>query len=696
MSGEISMSDFESSAGNSFGTSTDFHKIRQRLLQEKAFFTIEKQQASEVEKKSYESIKSLIFLTRNIFSLHLSITKQFKNEQFFYNEIEVSQTNSASLSGPIQKQFHEIIQSYLSNPSAFAQSIESFLLNNSEYEQEVIFSLIPAFYSSFWSQEEYERFYQFFQNLTTFQFSFSKLFISHPSFYIFFSSFQNVLHGNLNQVFDLMIILNLVKARCFLFPSYFRNILINHPEPLNFFVNYFLHPLLTFPSLYGLVEAHDETSLVFLIKDIPNYVDAIQDILQLLQKSDEFIQVLPSESTFERIISDNTQLLYFFRTDLILLCKISGRNIDIPQNLDFFQISYRKVFSCAKTSTENDSSISLESLLRDLVIQLDISKLCQNIIETLKFALSFHASASKLALELNLDDFKHIKDQSNAPDDNQYYIQLLEDAYESRQNTRRGILSTSTTNNIFKVQILQCNRAIQFLQQIRQINCLRNWNQNELFNTLVSRAQTLFGNPSEFKAIFSLLTSTFSNFCKQISFQFSLREDMKLIYSKMTQILNLKEFRLHFPQFVEVDNKIKYMIENYSGQLLEKITDKALQTFISHPEIMDLSRYDLLTSFQENSVIPICLKIDKALNSLSHLLSFQGITEIGADQIFPLTIILYIYSNPPSICTVAEYLKRCFLSLESENPFPQTLQYNATQSFTVYEHFKNHLKDYGL
>ena len=51
----------------------DLGTLRHLLHREQAFFDIEHQQVKLFENDSFESIRSLIFLTRKVYSLHLSV-----------------------------------------------------------------------------------------------------------------------------------------------------------------------------------------------------------------------------------------------------------------------------------------------------------------------------------------------------------------------------------------------------------------------------------------------------------------------------------------------------------------------------------------------------------------------------------------------------------------------------------------------
>ena len=59
-------------------TDSELGILRQLLHREQAFFDIEQQQAKLFEKDSFNSIKNLIFQTRKVYSLHLSVLEQAK------------------------------------------------------------------------------------------------------------------------------------------------------------------------------------------------------------------------------------------------------------------------------------------------------------------------------------------------------------------------------------------------------------------------------------------------------------------------------------------------------------------------------------------------------------------------------------------------------------------------------------------
>jgi hypothetical protein len=219
----------------------------------------------------------------------------------------------------------------------FAKSIESFLNDNPNDENFIVFSLIPAIYSSFWCHEEYQNFWQLFNSLSVKQISFARLFIAHPSLHIFFSSFQeNLLKIDSDKIHDLSTILDLIKNQCFLFPSFFKNLFTTHSDPSQIFIDFFLIHILLSPSLYGLVSPYHNISFDNLIKDIPAHRKTIDSIIEILRHCDCSSQFLPVESSVEKIVSENDQYIYFLRNDLNLLSKISKRSFFLPEGNELF------------------------------------------------------------------------------------------------------------------------------------------------------------------------------------------------------------------------------------------------------------------------------------------------------------------------------------------------------------------------
>jgi hypothetical protein len=151
-----------------------------------------------------------------------------------------------------------------------------------------------------------------------------------------------------------------------------------------------------------------------------------------------------------------------------MLFEVYGSNFNLPESNQIFQISFNRSLYQQIQSQESSNSNLLEPVLRSLIIQLHISQISNDIIDTLKSALSFHEGVSHLDLELQLINFINLKEQDNKSNDNEYYISLLYESFENRKESRTQLLFNSCTKDIFKTQIYQCNQTIQFLEDKRQ------------------------------------------------------------------------------------------------------------------------------------------------------------------------------------------------------------------------------------
>lgn len=204
-----------------------FLDIRSKLLREKAFFSIETERTKKNEESSFQQIQSIIFSNRNIFSLHLSFVQQIqsKNSTSYVDINSIKNKFDENFSRNLQKFFLNCITESFQNPSKFAKEIESFLSNQPNSEDYLIFSVFPALYSSFWSVEEFDRFFQFFQYLPpNLQLSFSRILIVHPFFHVFLSSF----HDLVTKESNLKDILELFDSRSLIFPSYLKKIFLHN------------------------------------------------------------------------------------------------------------------------------------------------------------------------------------------------------------------------------------------------------------------------------------------------------------------------------------------------------------------------------------------------------------------------------------------------------------------------------------
>ena len=406
---------------------SDLGLLRQQLHREQAFFDIELQQAKLFEKDSFDSIKSLIFITRKVYSLHLSILEQF-NSQSQKNVSDVpdlsilSKTLPKDFSPTHQRTFQAAINNIISDLSKTAQVISEFIKNHPEKQNYIVFSLLPALFSCLWSQEESLRFCEFFLHLDPEVYSsISRVFLVNPSFFVFLSSIQtDAVHLISSDSPHLSSLLALFQSRSFLFPASVRQLLSRIENPTKFFIDCILTPLLKSPSLYGLVPSMENRSFENMISEIESQSSEISVLVNELKSSDSTIQMQPSEVTLASVIKAHEQLIYLFLIDTSLIQELTGLDLPSFSTEGVYPISAKKPSlsqnqdSVAPT-TKNDQEKEdpLEALLRSLVIQLDISRAGANIEDTLDSALMLHAGASRLQFELRIDEFKQ-NEETNA------------------------------------------------------------------------------------------------------------------------------------------------------------------------------------------------------------------------------------------------------------------------------------------
>lgn len=682
-------------------TDSELGILRQLLHREQAFFDIEQQQAKLFEKDSFNSIKNLIFQTRKVYSLHLSVLEQAKTgvPKEIPDFSVLSNNIPTGFSAIHQRALQTVIAKLLSNPKEFSSLLEAFLESHKEMENSVVFSLIPSLYSCLWSKEESMRFVELILALDPkYHPSFTRLLLVHPSFFVFLSSIQSEANRLLNsEKTNLSEILDLFKSITFLFPSSIHYLLSKIQNPIDFFIESILKPLLAKPALYGLVPSSEIRTFSDLCNDIDR--GKIEEIVNSLLNQINAIQMQPNESSLASVLSGKEQSIYLLNYDCKLLKDITNADIVALDEDGVYQVPIKRSFDIQQTLSkvdEEDTTDPFEALLRTLVIQLDVAHAGKDIIDTLDAALMLHAGASRLKFELRLDEFKQMKKQKNAPDDVSYYVELLTSAYEQRMKHRKATLSNSTTSDVFKVQNLQSSQAVNFLLRTRQMTFFNMWSETSVFESYEPQYNELCTNSKSFCKAYKSLITQFTQFAEEKKFSITKDQFIPIVYNRLTQKITLTLFRQNHPELVQLDEEIHNMIKENKEALYSKNSLPFLQAFKDEPQLMGLSAQHLKRAFDEDSVIPIAEWIDRALTALIHVLSFQGYKEIGADHWLPMTLILFIHVNPEKIASVAAYMHHCLLTLPDNNPISQSIEYNVTMTHSASEYFKNELQKFKL
>lgn len=673
--------------------------LRQLLHREQAFFDIEFQQAKLFEKESFDSIRNLIFLSRKVFSLHLSVLEQSKTNKITdVPDLQVILKNPANSSGDYKK-YQEILDNLIKsdNNKDLADKISSYITNHPEKENDIVFSFIPAIFSCLWSHEEMMDFINMLVQVDPKYIpSFSRLLLVHPTFFVFLSSIQADAAKILTENGGLDKILDLITSRSFFFPTTIRELFNKLDDPVKYFIDSILKPLLTNPSIYGLVPSSETKSFEYLLPAIEENTSKISELVQTLKERMNTILNLPLESNVSNILANNNCVVYLLKDDAKIFSEITGTEITVPDSDIVIQIPIlHHIAAQRRTSTEIESAADpFEAIIRALIIQLDVSRIESDIIGTFEFAIALHGGSSRLQYELKLDEFKNLKQQNNAPDDVSYYLDLLKSAYEYRMKHRKDTLSNSSSSDIFKVMQLHCSQAISFLLQTRQMAFFNMWVQTGPFAEAESMIPHLCTEHKKFSQTYSALVKSFNEFAE--SKKFTVQKDffLPIIYGRLTRIITLSEFMKHHPEVVEKDEKVHKMIEEHVEELHAANNLSFLKVFKDDPSLMSLPAQHLRRAFAEDSALPISEWIDRSLSAIINVLSYQGLKEIGADHWLPMTLILFMHVNPQKVSSVAAYMSHVLLSLPRDNPVTQSVEYNVTMTHSAASYFEKEVQKY--
>ncbi|EAY19221.1 hypothetical protein TVAG_214460 [Trichomonas vaginalis G3] len=676
--------------------------LRQLLHREQAFFDIELQQAKLFDKESFDSIKNVISLSRKVFSLHLAVLEQTKTDKII--EIPDLQALSKTIPQGFSTDMARKYQSYLAdllkpdNNKQFADKISQYIDSNPQDENYIVFSFLPAAFSCLWSYEEAMNFINFLLLVDSkHQPSITRLLLVHQMFFVFLSSIQADAAKVLAEQGNLQAILDLFKSRSFFFPAILRELISKTENPTQFFIDCILMHLLTKPSIHGLLPSNETRTFEYLIPSIEENKSNIEELVEFLKNTSNTILHLPHEQDLENILSHNNVVAYFFKSDIKVFTSIAGCDIPPPESEGVYQIPITRSISQNQTTTTENESVAdpFESLIRSLIIQLDVSRIESDIIGTFEFAIALHAGSSRLQYELKLDAFKNLKQQYNAPDDVKYYLDLLKKAYDLRMTHRKDTLSTSASNDVFKVMQLHCSQAISFLLQTRQMAFFNLWDQaTKPFKEAAANVAQLCLEPKKFSQTYISIVKSFSEFAESKKFAVQREIFLPIIYNKLTKIVTLSEFMKHHPDIVEKDAKVHKMIEEHLEELHASNNLNFLTIFKEDPSLMGLPASHLRRAFAEDSALPISEWIDRSLSAIINVLSYQGLKEIGADHWLPMTLILFMHVNPEKVCSVAAYMHHVLLSLPKDNSVIQSVEYNVTMTHSAASYFERELVKY--
>lgn len=710
----------------------DLGILRQLLHREQAFFDVEEQQAKLSKTNLFDSIKKLIFETRKVFSLHLSIIEEMKTGDLsqFPDLTVPSNCNPPSFfTSVVIRPYQAIISSLLQNNDFLVTTFTNYIQENPNMEDYVVFSLFPAFFSCFWSLEESNHFIDLIIKFpSSLRSSFTRALLAHPTFFIFLSSIRSEAERLISlqdQAADQL--LKLFESRLFLFPVSLRTLISKLENSKEFFFESILKPILMQPSIYGLLPPSENQTFESIIDKFD--MKKVEELVSKITSITSTIQMQPSEVPITSVILANDQVIYLFKEDCEIVRLSTKAELKQIATVGTYPIPYRRITRAntlpkPKSSVPNDdndeneeavlstpnseknkindsqiespSEDPFEALLRSLVIRLDVTQSEDNIIDTLNSALILHAGASRLEFELRLDEFKQMKKQRNAPDDVAFYVRLLTSAYEERMKHRKATLSNSTVNDAFKVQNTQSSQAVQFLEEKKSNMLFSLWeNSTNSLSIIDERIPDFCSDPKSFYIIYDGLIENYFAFATEKKRKDINREkSIQMIFNKIMKKVTFSQFMKFRPDLVVIDKKVHDFVSDNFSDLISKSNNEFLIPFKENPQLLGLSAEHLRNACQQDSLLEIADEIDNALSTLIQILSFQGFKEIGADMWFPMTHFLFLNVNPDHIASLGCYLKQFLLDLPDNLPCSRSVEYNVTMAHSASSFFQEEMKRY--
>ncbi|EAX96549.1 hypothetical protein TVAG_256890 [Trichomonas vaginalis G3] len=680
--------------------------LKQLLHREQAFFDIEWQKIKSFQKDSYDSIKKLIFLTRKVYSLHLSIVEQMKTGAVIPvpDLITLSKNFPSGFTATQQRAYQNAIAT-VKDPKQIQNTVDGiskFLTEHPESENYIVFSFIPALFSCFWSDYEIESYIEFFKTFDPkFYPILTKSILVHQSFYVFLDSVRIDAEIILQEQRPLRDLIGLFSNRSFLFPISLRQILNDVKDAKEFFVKSILEPVLLNPSLYGLLPCIETKTFEYMVPQIEECSEIIDSLITDIATAKNYVRTQPNEEKLKTVLMKNEKLIYLLKDDCRIITSILNRDIEIPTTDDVFQIPYQreKNFENDENDEKSDTEEQndpFESLIRSLIISLDVSKPRGSFLETLEYAVALRTGPTRLQCELQLDELRQMMEMNKASNDVNYYINLLKEKYDQRMAHRQQTLSGKINTDSFKILFTQSQQCIEYLNQKKDNLILLEWDKTEhLFDQL--NIPELNQKPAAFLESFEFLINSFKTFVDKNKIVITQERFLPLLYTRLTKCISLQTFNEFHPNYVEMDKKISDMITNHKDELISMNSQKWLERFQNDPTLLGLAQDCLRRASEETTSVSIMVWIDKALNSLQFLLSFYGFKEIGADVLVPASIFLFILVNPSKTSSMAAYLEHTILCDEMGLiPITPSMQYYATLVNSVAKWFREKVEELKL
>jgi len=242
--------------------------------------------------------------------------------------------------------------------------ISHYLEEHEEKTNYIVFSLLPALFSCLWSQEETERFIEFFLLLNPkFYKTVSRILLVNPSFFVFLSSIQtDAIHLiNKEEGSKLNELLELFESRSFLFPGSVRELLSRINQPKEFFIESILKPLLEKPALYGLLPFMETRTFNLMKEEINKEEEKINKLVEQLKGSGSTIQMQPSENTLKSVLKAHEQLIYLLLSDTIILEDICHIELSQFTTEGLYQIPAKRVTINKETDEEDKKESNINS-----------------------------------------------------------------------------------------------------------------------------------------------------------------------------------------------------------------------------------------------------------------------------------------------------------------------------------------------
>jgi hypothetical protein len=239
-------------------------------------------------------------------------------------------------------------------------------------------------------------------------------------------------------------------------------------------------------------------------------------------------------------------------------------------------------------------------------------------------------------------------------------------------------------------------KSIDYYRDVLRFHLVEKWLNEE--DPLADVSDALCVESSKFCEFFIGVVDKWKHWCQGRKYQ--TPPNLEILHNIVMLALPHERFVRMNPQLACFDEACFTGIRDKTDELLRQNTFDFTSTFQETPKLLESAQKQLQRAFDAPLPLVKLQFFGEALNTLVFVLTFEGHKEVGADQWLPMTILLLVLADPPTLPSTIAYIDH-FVKALMDDPaneirlISEQTEYTFTMVKSALLHFQKSIEGIG-